>query len=117
MGWENWINLTIWKFSHLLQTILQRLRRFKWNKYSIGQVNSDAAPSVAQLPSEFIDCLSLQKDETEGEKDAADVPSNRNPNENLNIDDKPVEQLPSDELSSDVQNNLLVQQEGKKTPQ
>lgn len=114
LGWENWINLTVWKFSHLLQIILQRLRRLKLNKYSNGQVKGDTASALAQLPSEFIDCLSLQKENKENtEKNAVDDSSSRNSNEKSDIDDLPVEQPPSDKPSPDTQNNLMVQQEGK----
>lgn len=114
LGWENWINLTVWKFSHLLQIILQRLRRLKLNKYSNGQVNGDTASTLAQLPSEFIDCLSLQKENKENtEKNAVDDSSSRNSNEKSDIDDLPVEQPPSDKPSPDTQNNLMVQQKGK----
>lgn len=113
MGWENWINLNVWKFSHLLQTVLQRLRRFGLNKCSKDQVKDDSASSVAQMPTKFIDCLSVQKDDTE--KNTVDVPLDQKSNENLHVDDVPVEQQPSDKPSPDTQDNLVVQQEGNKT--
>lgn len=88
---------------------MQRLRRFKLSKYSSGQVKGDTVSTMAQLPSEFIDCLSLQKENTH----AVDDPLSRNSNENSDIDVLPAEQSTSDKPSPDIQNNLMVQQEGK----
>lgn len=110
MGWENWINLHVWKFSHLLQNVLQRLRQINLNKNGNGQVKIDTAPIAAQLPSKFIDCLSWQTHDTEK---SADVPTNPNANENSSTDVLPVEQPSSDEPSSDADNNSVAQQEGK----
>lgn len=110
MGWENWINLNVWKFSHLLQTILQRLRRINFNKHGNGHVKDGTASIAVLPPSKFIDCLPSQSHDTEK---STDVPSNPNANESSNIDDMPVEELPSDKPSSDTHTNLMVQQEGK----
>lgn len=86
---------------------MQRLRRFSGNKYRNEQVKHDSAASTAQLPSTLADCLPVQENDTE--KNAADVPPNTN--DSSNIDDVPVEQLPSDEPASDTQDNFM--EEGK----
>lgn len=103
LGWENWINLNVWRFSHLLQTILQRIRRINLNKHGNGHVNGDTAPIAPELPSKFIDCLSWQSLDTENSTDAPTHPNATT-----------VNQPPSDEPSSDARKNSVVQeQEGK----
>lgn len=105
MSWENWINLTVWKFTHLIQSVLQKLRRINRNKCVDSQVHDDATPATAQLPTKFIDCLSLQGKTTET---ITDEPSKSKANQSPNIVDMPVIQLSPDQSPSDTHGKWLT---------
>lgn len=107
LDWDNWLNLTIWKFTHFLQNALQNLRQI--NQSTVCK-DDPATTGPAQLPTKFIDCLSLSK------KDAAkseDEPQKSNVKENSNDVDVPANQLSSEQTSADANVDVVVQQKGK----
>lgn len=111
MGWENWINLTVWKFTHCLQSVLQNIRRNskKKQEHLSSEVTDETTPNSVQLPSEFIDCLSVQSNDTEQSTNASPKP---NAIENLNNAETAVDQLLTDQFSSEMHADLIVLQEG-----
>lgn len=112
LGWENWINFNSWKFTHFVQTVLQKMHQISRGKGVNSQNHDDNTKGPAQLPTKFIECLPKP---IENSEKTSDEPSKPKVKADLNAkhDDMPGNQQASEQSSSNTHANAVEPLKGK----